>query len=120
MCFVSLATIASDQGKAQAFAGDDGRILRAAANLGHVQTVDARAARKYGFSETAWHKTHDSAYVPQGRWHGPAQTGTDDPCIPSVYTKSTVKMSDYHQQRYRTSSAPENDNAQGSDGIYVS
>ncbi|CAK9013643.1 unnamed protein product [Durusdinium trenchii] len=58
--------VTTDRSKAQAFAGDDGRILRAAANLGHVQTVDARAARKYGFSETAWHKTHDSAYVPQG------------------------------------------------------
>lgn len=54
------------QGKAKAFAGNDGHVLRVAANLGRVQTVDARAARKHGFSETGWHKTHDTAYVPQG------------------------------------------------------
>lgn len=54
------------QGKAKAFAGNDGHVLRVAANLGRVQTVDARAARKHGFSETGWHKTHDAAYVPQG------------------------------------------------------
>lgn len=54
-------------GKASAFAGSDGRILRAAANLGSVQTVDARKARQGGFSEVAWQRSHDAAYVPQGR-----------------------------------------------------
>ncbi|CAL1137635.1 unnamed protein product, partial [Cladocopium goreaui] len=51
--------------RASAFAGSDGRILRAAANLGSVQTVDARKARQGGFSEVAWQRSHDAAYVPQ-------------------------------------------------------
>eukprot|EP00434_Breviolum_minutum_P015587 symbB.v1.2.013730.t1/scaffold977.1/size148281/13 len=58
--------VTTDESKAKAFAGNDGHVLRVAANLGRVQTVDARAARKHGFSETGWHKTHDTAYVPQG------------------------------------------------------
>ena len=53
-------------GKASAFAGRDGRILRAAANLGSVETVDARPARRGGYSEVAWQRSHDAAYVPQG------------------------------------------------------
>ncbi|CAL1170029.1 unnamed protein product [Cladocopium goreaui] len=58
--------VTTDLGKASAFAGSDGRILRAAANLGSVQTVDARKARQGGFSEVAWQRSHDAAYVPQG------------------------------------------------------
>eukprot|EP00435_Cladocopium_sp_Y103_P048280 s473_g14.t1 len=58
--------VTTDLGKAQAFAGSDGRILRAAANLGSLGTVDARQARQGGYSETAWQRSHDAAYVPQG------------------------------------------------------
>ena len=59
-------------GKASAFAGRDGHILRVAANLGSVETVDARQARQGGYSEVAWQRSHDAAYVPQGPgcWEG--------------------------------------------------
>ena len=35
-----------------------------------MQTVDARKARQGGFSEVAWQRSHDAAYVPQGLFLG--------------------------------------------------
>eukprot|EP00438_Fugacium_kawagutii_P018681 Skav217886 [mRNA] locus=scaffold67:153127:154440:+ [translate_table: standard] len=84
--------VTTDPSKAKAFAGKDGDVLRVAANLGHVQTVDARAARKHGFSETAWHKTHDAAFVPQGGPHCMKGNGQQRTAWPQLQTANVMRV----------------------------
>mmetsp|Transcript_24787 Transcript_24787/g.57594 ORF Transcript_24787/g.57594 Transcript_24787/m.57594 type:complete len:207 (+) Transcript_24787:198-818(+) len=65
--------------KAEAFAGKDGEVVKLAANMGNVKVVDARAAREHGFSETAWQKKYDAAFVPQGEGVKPPEFCVREP-----------------------------------------
>ena len=61
--------VTKDRSKAVSFAkqhGEEGRVIVARAQFGKTATVDARDARAGKYSETAWQRNNDTAYVPRG------------------------------------------------------
>ena len=61
--------VTTDRSKAVAFAkvhGEDGRVVVGRAQFGDTAVVDARDARRGKYPETAWQRSHDTAYVPRG------------------------------------------------------